>query len=131
MLKNYFKIAYRSLLKNSVYTFINVAGLSIGIASALLISLWVYDEVTYDNMQSKRDRLFQVWVHARYTDTTAVSYTSMPLALWDALKTADSRIKNVSTTDWGGSHLVAVGDKSIVKDGYYVSTEFLDMFEFR
>ncbi|MEI9922003.1 MAG: ABC transporter permease [Bacteroidota bacterium] len=130
MLKNYFKIAYRSLLKNSVYTFINVAGLSVGIASSLLISLWVYDEVTFNSMHSKRDRLYQVWIHSRYAENNVQSYTSMPLALYEKLKTADVHITNVTTTDWGGSSLLAVGDKSIVKNGHYVTTEFLDMFDF-
>jgi putative ABC transport system permease protein len=43
MIKNYFKIAWRNLVKNKVYTFINIGGLAVGMAVALLIGLWVYD----------------------------------------------------------------------------------------
>ncbi len=47
MIRNYFKIAIRSLLRNSTYSIINLAGLSVGLASSILIGLWVADEVSY------------------------------------------------------------------------------------
>ena len=46
MIKNYFKIAWRNLLKNKVYSFINIAGLATGMAVAMIIGLWIYDEVS-------------------------------------------------------------------------------------
>jgi hypothetical protein len=56
MLKNYFKIAWRNLARNKAYSFINIGGLAIGMAVAMLIGLWVYDDVTFnkshDNYQS-------------------------------------------------------------------------------
>ena len=48
MIKNYFKIAWRNLLRNKASSFINIGGLSIGMAVALLISLWINDELSYD-----------------------------------------------------------------------------------
>ncbi|HEY5691934.1 MAG TPA: ABC transporter permease [Cyclobacteriaceae bacterium] len=60
MLKNYLKIGIRSLRKNSVYSFIHISGLAVGIACSMLILLWVQDETSYDRFQPKLDRLHQV-----------------------------------------------------------------------
>ena len=46
MLRNYFKIAWRNLLKNKAFSFLNISGLAIGMASALLILLWIQNEVS-------------------------------------------------------------------------------------
>ena len=55
MLKNYFKIAWRNLVKNRMHSFINIAGLSVGMAVAILIGLWIWDEVSYNK---NFDKLF-------------------------------------------------------------------------
>ena len=60
MFKNYIKIAIRNLLKNKVYSFINVFGLSIGLATSLLISLYVINEWSYDKFHTNSDQLFRV-----------------------------------------------------------------------
>ncbi|MFN9901194.1 MAG: ABC transporter permease, partial [bacterium] len=54
----------------------------------------------------------------------------MPLPTYEAMKTADSNIKRTVVTDWGGKHLLTVGEKKIMKNGYYASEEFLEMFEY-
>ena len=59
MPRNYFKIAFRNLAKNKGYTFINI-GLATGMAVALLIGLWVWDELTYNRYHKNYDRLAQV-----------------------------------------------------------------------
>src|SRR5215467_9768934 len=61
MIKNYFKIAYRNLLRNKSFSIINISGLAIGMASAILILLWVQNEVSYDRFHAKIDRLYQVY----------------------------------------------------------------------
>src|SRR5205085_12543688 len=63
MLRNYFKIALRNLLKNKGYTFINVAGLATGMAVAILIGLWIWDEVTFNRYHQNYDRVAQVMQH--------------------------------------------------------------------
>jgi hypothetical protein len=50
MFKNYLKIALRNFVKNKVYSFINLAGLDIGMAVAMLIGLWIYDEITFNEV---------------------------------------------------------------------------------
>lgn len=60
MFKNYFKIAIRNLLRHKTYSFINIFGLSIGIACTLLIMLWVFDEVHYDNFHANAKNIYRV-----------------------------------------------------------------------
>jgi putative ABC transport system permease protein len=60
MFKNYFKIAFRNLARHRIYSLINIAGLAVGIACAVLIMLWVRYELSYDEFQTNADRLYRV-----------------------------------------------------------------------
>ena len=129
MLKNYALITIRNLFRNKVYSFINVAGLSIGLACSILILLWVQDETSFDTFHPKADRLYQVWIQANY-DGEINSWTSVPLPTSEAMKTADSHIQNATVTNWGGDYLLTVNERPITQQGYYAGSEFLEMFEF-
>ncbi len=129
MLRNYFKIAIRSLLKNSVYSFINIAGLAVGLACSMLILLWVVDELSYDKFHSNANQIHQLWVNATY-DGKVNSFNSVPFPAKEELKTRDSKIKNTVLADWGSNHLLTLGDKRINNNGLIVSEEFLDIFHF-
>lgn len=129
MLRNYILITLRSLRKNGTYSFINISGLSIGIACSLLILLWVFDELSFDKFQRKGDRLYQVRLNAHF-DGKINSWTSVPHPTYEALKTEDNHIKNTAIADWGGDHLYTAGDTRINKRAFFVSEEFLEMFQF-
>lgn len=129
MFKNYFLVTIRNLFRNGFYSFINITGLAIGITCSILILLWVADETSYDKFHPKANRLYQVWVKAHF-DGKISSWTSVPLPTYEAFKTADSNIKRMLVTDWGGQHLLTVGENRLLKDGYWASEEFLEMFEF-
>lgn len=129
MFKNYMLITVRNLFKNGFYSFINIAGLAIGITCSILILLWVADETSFDKFHPKSDRLYQVWVNATFNGKIN-SWTSVPLPTYEAMKTANSNIKRALVTDWGGDHLVTVGENRLMKRGYWASEEFLEMFEF-
>ena len=60
MIRNYFKIAFRNLLKHKGYSFINVAGLAIGMAVAMLIGLWIYDELSFNQYHRNYERIGQI-----------------------------------------------------------------------
>lgn len=129
MFKNYVLITFRNLFKNSAYSIINITGLAIGIASSILILLWVFDELGYNRFHPKADRLYQVWINATF-DGRIDSWTSVPLPTYEAMKTADANIVTAAITDWGEDHLLTVGETRVNKRGYYVGEEFLTMFEF-
>jgi hypothetical protein len=59
MLRNFFKIAYRNLLHNKGFSFINISGLAIAMASAALILLWMYNEISYDRFHATKDYLYE------------------------------------------------------------------------
>jgi hypothetical protein len=61
MFRNYLKIAYRNLLRNKGFSFINILGLAIGMASAMLIFLWIQHEVSYDQFHEKKNRIYEAW----------------------------------------------------------------------
>lgn len=129
MLKNFFLISIRNLKKNGLYSIINISGLSIGIVCSVLILLWVVDEVSYDKFLPKYDRLYQVWITSDFDDKVN-NWQSVPLPTYEEMKVIDSNIKNSVVVGWGSSRLLTAGDVRITKRGYYVSEEFLEMFEY-
>ena len=82
MLKNFIVVALRNLKKNSLYSVINISGLSVGIACSMLILLWVKEETSFDKFIPKVDRLHQVWVNASIAggdNGTSLSLLPFPL----------------------------------------------------
>ena len=71
MIKNYLVVAWRNLLKNKIYSFLNITGLAVGLASFLLIALYMMDEVSYDRYNINADRIYRInsdinWVGANF-----------------------------------------------------------------
>lgn len=129
MIRNWFKIAFRNILKNSVYSFINIFGLAAGIASSLLIMLWVNDELSYDNFHENKQWLHQIYVNVLRDGGQISSQHATALPLVDELK-RERDIQYVTVTDWGGNHLLSAGEKKFIKNGLYVGEDFLKMFSF-
>lgn len=129
MLKNYLKIAIRSLARNSAYSLINIAGLSIGIACSILILLWVADEVTFDRYFPNYDNIFQVKQNSK-VDSGINTRAYIPLPLFEILQQQDSRIKRTAIAI-DQTALLTVGDHKINKRGMDVSESFLEMFDFK
>lgn len=129
MIKTFFIVAWRNLRRHSLYSIINISGLAIGIACSILILLWVEDETTYDSFIPKYNTLHQVWVHSDF-DGKINSWISVPLPSYEALKPVHADIVNTCVTGWGNDRLLTVGETRVIKQGYYVSEEFLEMFEY-
>src|SRR3982751_4444354 len=72
MLKNYLKIAFRTFIRNKLYTTLNIAGLTFGLSCFLLIGLYVFDELTYDNQHSQRDRIYRVIEHKKVNGESTI-----------------------------------------------------------
>ena len=85
MFKNYFKTAWRNLIKNKTHSFINIAGLSVGMAVAILIGLWVYDELSFDKNFKNYDRIGKVWQFVKF-DTEISSYDISPIPMAEELR---------------------------------------------
>lgn len=63
MFKNYFKTAFRNLARNKIYSFINIAGLSTGLTCAMLIMLYVKDEISFDRFHKNADNIY--WIGSK------------------------------------------------------------------
>ncbi len=129
MLRNYFKIAFRTLQRNISYSIINISGLAVGIACSILILLWVYDELTFNHYFTKYDLIHQVKLNTK-TDNGVITSPSTPMPLKDILLQQDSRIQRVAITV-NQSALLTVGDKKVTKRGIDASESYLQMFDFQ
>src|SRR5437868_4277349 len=80
MLKNYIKIAWRNLTKNKIASFINVGGLAIGMAVAMLIGLWIFQELSFNKIHTNYKRIAQVMQHQNYSGVIQTD-KAMPIPL--------------------------------------------------
>src|SRR5437868_4788603 len=117
MLKNYLKIAYRSLLRHRGTSIINIAGLAIGIASCLLILLYVQDELSYDRANREADRIYRIAKDFVNDDGTALPDATTPPALAPAMQKAIPEVEHVTRVfpGWGHKRLVEYGDKKFLE----------------
>lgn len=129
MLKNYFKTAWRNIKRSPGYSSLNVLGLATGMAVALLIGLWVYEQYSYDRFLPDNDRLYRVQRNFDSNGDTLTFQTSS-LKLADALRNQVPEIEYVAESDWMGSHGLMVGDKKLYLDGGQTGTDFLKMFRY-
>lgn len=128
MLRNYLIITLRSLQKNGVYTFINITGLSVGLACSLLILLWVTHELSYDRFHTKQSHLHRVMINS-LGDNGVNTTSAVPIPLEQELR-KDPGIRHTAMINWGETFLLTVGDKKLYKRGFYAGEDYLKMFSF-
>ncbi|WP_240625672.1 ABC transporter permease [Spirosoma pollinicola] len=128
MLRNYLKIALRNIVKNKAYSAINIGGLAVGMAVAMLIGLWIYDELSYDKYHQNYNRVAKVMQRGIFEGVFGAG-GYMPLPLANELRTdfADD-FTYVVMSSWTREHILAFGDKKFTKQGNYLSPEAPDMF---
>ena len=127
MFKNYFKTAWRNLIKNKAQSLINITGLSVGMAVAILIGLWIYDEVSFNKSFKNYDHIAQVMQNNTYDGQTNTSQV-LPYVMGDELRRDfGSDFKNISMAAWTGSHILSYGEKNISKSGNYMEPQISSM----
>ncbi len=127
MIRNYFKIAFRNLLKYKGYSFINIFGLATGMAVAMLIGLWVWDELSYNKSFKNYDHIAQVMQRGVFNGDFGAG-AHMPLPLGNELRTMYAAdFKHVVMSSWTYEHILAYGDKKFTKQGNYLSPNAPDM----
>ena len=131
MFKNYFKTAWRNLIKNKIHSFINIAGLSVGMAVAILIGLWMYDEVSFNKNFENYNRIAQVMQHQTFNGDVGTQ-TAVPYLMGDELKRSyGSDFKYVSMASWTNEHILAVGEKRITKSGNYMEPQITQILSLK
>jgi putative ABC transport system permease protein len=128
MLKNYFKIAWRNMVKSKVYSFINIAGLAVGMAVAMLIALWIWDEMSYNKSFANYDHIVRVKQNSS-SGNDIRTFNPMPIPLAAYLRTNNaSDFKKVALASWNQPHILAAGEKKLSKQGMYVQPDFVQIF---
>ena len=128
MFKNYFKTAWRNLGKSKMHSFINVAGLSIGMAVAIVIGLWIYDEVSFNKNFQRYNRIAQV-VQNVTNNGEVQTWMSVPYPLADELrKNYGSDFKRIAMAVNWRDHLLAFDNKILKETGGYFEKEMPEMF---
>lgn len=116
MLKNYFKTAWRNLIKHKVFSLINICGLAIGVAAFWLITLYVVDEWSYDRYNDKVDRIFRVAQHGEWNGGKFdIAVTSAPFA--PTLKRDYPEVEEAVRIDAEGGGKITYGDKQMNEGG--------------
>src|SRR5437762_1218531 len=115
MLTNYLKIAFRSLTRNKGYSAINIGGLAIGMAVAMLIGLWITDELTFNHYHKDHDRIAQVYQNQLFNDEFG-TISSIPRPLEMTLRNEYSEdFKHIVMSSWRFRSILANGEKKLVK----------------
>lgn len=129
MFKSYFKIGWRNMLRNKGYSAINISGLAIGMAVALLIGLWVFDELTYDTNFKNYDRIVQVMQHQTYNGQIGTQ-VSVPAAMGEEIRNVyGTDFKHVLQASWNNNHTLTYGEKIFYKPGNYFERGVAEMLD--
>ncbi|KAA2238728.1 FtsX-like permease family protein [Chitinophaga agrisoli] len=127
MLKNYFRTALRGLRKHKAHSFINITGLAVGMGVAMLIGLWVWDELSFDRYHGNYDRIAQVMQH-RTVNGNIGTGAAIPLPLHAAMREQyGSDFKHIVVSSWADSHVLSAGEKKVSYRGSYMGSDAPEM----
>ena len=130
MIKNYFKTAWRNLVRNKAFSAINISGLALGMTCSLLILLWVQDERSVDGFHANSKELYQVYERQYANGAVEASYITQGL-LAEELKKQVPEIQYASSLDWNMPYTLEAGDKINKMEGNYAGADFFSMFSYR
>jgi putative ABC transport system permease protein len=127
MLKNYLLLAWRTLLKGKAYSFINITGLAIGLASSILILLWVQNELSYDKFHKNAGQIYRIITDFGDSKTLGVP-AGMPAALMGEMPVVKNAVR--LSFAWSTVLMESGGKKFEEKHAWYADASFLAMFSY-
>ncbi|MEO1096965.1 MAG: ABC transporter permease [Bacteroidota bacterium] len=130
MITNYLKIARRNALRYKGYTLLNLLGLVTGIASALLILLWVNNEVNVDKFHENGDSIYQVFRNMRQSEGEVITVESVPKPAADLMVAEYPEVNKVALLSWSMGRSFGAGDNRATAQGCFANKEFLELFTF-
>ncbi|MBC7828352.1 MAG: ABC transporter permease [Chitinophagaceae bacterium] len=131
MLKNYFKIAWRNLIRNKGYSAINIGGLAVGMAVAMLIGMWIWDELSFDKYHKNYDRIARVMQHQTYNGEIETQFANPALMAREIKNKYGSDFKYVLQSSWNFQHTLAYGEKKLLKSGSFFEQEVAEMLSLK
>jgi putative ABC transport system permease protein len=129
MIKNYIKIAWRNLVKNKAHSFINILGLSVGLACSLLIMLWVQNELDMDSFHKNGKQLYIIY-ERQYYDHKVEGMFNTPGLLANELKKQIPEIQYAANLSFNNWNTFQVGDKIFKLEGSSAGADYFKMFSF-
>ena len=129
MFKNFFKITVRNLWRKKGFSLINITGLAIGMAAAILILLWIQNEISYDQFHANKERIYEVWNRVPI-DGKLSCWNRVSALTARALEKDIPEVEHAVRVVNKNNVLFSIGDKKLMKSGYMVDTCFLQMFSF-
>jgi putative ABC transport system permease protein len=123
MYTSYFKVAWRNLWKNKTYSFINIGGLAVGMGVAILIGLWVYNELQYNKYHTNYERIAQVMQHQTFNGEVGTQEANPAVMGGEIRSVYGSDFKYVLQASWNFDHTLTVGDKMLLIPGSYFDAE--------
>ena len=133
MFRNHFRIAWRNMIKDRQFTFLNVFGLSAGLACTLLIWFWVHDELSIDKSFEKGDQIYQLMEHRRTPGQSPISDESSGM-LGEVLKIKMPEIEYAAALaphEWFQKFTLSAGEKNIKAYGQYAGKDYFNIFSFK
>jgi ABC-type antimicrobial peptide transport system permease subunit len=131
MLITHFKIAQRNLARNRASSLINIGGLAVGMAVAILIGLWIWDEVSYDKSFEHHHRIARAmqnqWINNQTETWDGEAYPLGP----ELRRVYGNDFKHVIMSGWTSGHILSYGDKNIKKGGNYMEPGVTDMLSLK
>ncbi|MES2797433.1 MAG: FtsX-like permease family protein [Bacteroidota bacterium] len=129
MLRNYLKIAFRNLLKNKVYSFINIGGLAVGMAVAMLIGFWIFDELSFNKNHKNHDKIAHVMRHSMFQGEKQTGGTNSPIPLGSLLRSSYGNnftylVRATKTLDF----TISNGEKTFMQSGRFMEPDAPKMF---
>jgi putative ABC transport system permease protein len=128
MIRNYFKIAWRNLVKNKALSFINIGGLSVGMAVAMLISLWIWDELSFNTYHHNYKNIAQVLMNQTRNGDINTEY-GIPAGLGAELrKSYGNDFKYGVMSSFPSRHVLAAGEKNLSTSGSFMEADAPKLF---
>jgi ABC-type antimicrobial peptide transport system permease subunit len=127
MIKSYLKIAWRNIIKSKGYSAINIGGLAVGMAVAILIGLWLYDELSFNKYHKNYDDIAQVMRRMSFNGENATSITLQRPLEKELRNKYGNQFKHIVMSRWTEGHILSVADKKISKAGRFMQEGAPDM----
>lgn len=128
MLKNYIKVAWRNLIRDRTYSFINIVGLTIGLSACLLLVLFARYELSFDTFHEKSDRIFRI-TSVTETENEVIERAYSPVPLVQTLKDELPEVEKATHLSRTNSARIEIEDQTVtVEDFYWTDQNFFDIF---
>ncbi|WP_299212466.1 ABC transporter permease [uncultured Aquimarina sp.] len=131
MFRNYIKIAFRNLLKNRIYSFINISGLALGMAVTMMIGLWITDELSYNNYFENKATIAQVFQSQTFNGKIGTG-PAIPRPLeFELRENYNDNFKYIMMSSWTQPRYLRYGEKSIYRDGNFMQEPAPDVLNLK